>query len=115
MVTRGSACPELRATQGAEEEVGSLARAYARFAPNFGPELVGNGAIRAENGPCTTSEAPSVEFRDSLGDALFDGNYFSAGSTAPPRAAISSEVPFGPPRLVEVTEQGLRLVEVEVA
>jgi hypothetical protein len=41
-----------------EEEVGSLARAYARFAPNFGPGLVGNGAIRAENGPHTISEAP---------------------------------------------------------
>src|SRR6267378_6198379 len=56
----GMACPDLRrATQGPEEEeVGSLARAYARFAPNFAPGLVGNGAIRAENGPRTTSEAP---------------------------------------------------------
>jgi hypothetical protein len=60
MATRGSACPELRATQGPEEEeeVGILARAYARFAPNFGPGPVGNGAIRAENGPRTTSEVP---------------------------------------------------------
>jgi hypothetical protein len=36
MATRGSACRELRATQG-EEEVGSLERVCARFAPNFGP------------------------------------------------------------------------------
>jgi hypothetical protein len=28
---------ELRATEGAEEEVGSLERVCARFAPNFGP------------------------------------------------------------------------------
>src|SRR5205085_8737412 len=27
---------------------------------------VGNGSTRAENGPCTTSEPPFVEFRDSL-------------------------------------------------
>ena len=41
----GSFSPELRATQGPEEEeVGSLARAYARFAPNFGPGPVGNFA-----------------------------------------------------------------------
>ena len=32
------ACPDLRATQGPEEEVGSLARACARFVPNFGPD-----------------------------------------------------------------------------
>src|SRR5437588_9521454 len=90
------------------EEVGSLARVYARFAPNFGrgaghqgwafcrerqhrlksggfavsdaesppdfparrgPELSGRSEmdqLGAENGPCTTSEAPFVEFRDSL-------------------------------------------------
>jgi hypothetical protein len=54
----GMASRELRATQGSEEEVGSLTRAYARFAPNFGPGPVGDGAIRAEDGPRTTSEAP---------------------------------------------------------
>jgi hypothetical protein len=31
------ACPDLRATEGPEEKVGSLARVCARFAPNFGP------------------------------------------------------------------------------
>jgi hypothetical protein len=41
-VVRAASTDEVRPV----EEVGSLARAYARFAPNFGPELVGNGAIR---------------------------------------------------------------------
>jgi hypothetical protein len=60
MATRGSACRELRATQGRRRRSWEpLARAYARFAPNLAPGLVGKGAIRAENGPHTTSEAPS--------------------------------------------------------
>src|SRR2546425_8295647 len=33
----GMACPDLRATEGPEEKVGSESRACARFAPNFGP------------------------------------------------------------------------------
>src|SRR5437879_12207425 len=41
------ACPDLRASQGPEEEVGSLARACARFPPNFGPRY-----RRASNGDC---------------------------------------------------------------
>src|SRR5205807_3517530 len=40
---RGTACPDLRATQGPEEEVGSLARPCALFAPNFGPRFFNLG------------------------------------------------------------------------
>ena len=42
--------PFLRATQGPEEEVGNLARACARFAPNFGPRAGQKWIIRAKTG-----------------------------------------------------------------
>src|SRR5205823_5011834 len=67
------------------EEVGSLARVYARFAPNFGEDPkhgesarlprptragtqwpVGNGSTRAETGRVQARRPPFVEFRDSL-------------------------------------------------
>src|SRR5205085_7504496 len=79
------ACPDPAPPRSRREDVGSLARVYARFAPNFGEDPkhgesatlprptragtqwpVRNGSTRAENGPCTTSEPPFVEFRDSL-------------------------------------------------
>ena len=52
-----------RATQGPEEEVGNLARACARFAPNFGRKRA-----------VSTSQAPWVEFREGLRATVFGGH-----------------------------------------
>ena len=59
------ACPDLRATQGPEEEVGSLERACARFVPNFGPKAGRKWTIRKKTGRFNPG-GPWVEFRDGL-------------------------------------------------
>src|SRR5947209_12657707 len=83
------------------EEVGSLARVYARFAPTSGEDPkhgesarlprptragtqwpVGNGSTRAENGPCTTSEAPLLwNFATACRTTLFTQSLFRSQST----------------------------------
>src|SRR5205085_5676121 len=86
------------------EEVGSLARVYARFAPTSGEDPkhgesarlprptragtqwpVGNGSTRAENGPCTTSEAPFVEFSRQPASRAFWSNLRQTTSHRGPR------------------------------
>src|SRR5437660_12612216 len=62
------ACPDLRATQGPEGKVGSLARAYARFVPNFGPQAGRKWTDSGRKRAVSTPEAPWVEFRDGLSD-----------------------------------------------
>jgi len=56
------ACPDLRATQGPEKEVGSLARAYARFVPNFGPKAGRKWTNSARNGPFPPRRPPGWNF-----------------------------------------------------
>src|SRR5438105_15820618 len=85
------ACPDLRATQGPEEEVGSLARVCARFVPNFGPRSScptsqGQGAPQGDvqqgtRGPLPPrrGEAPSWSEMDQF---------------APKRAVSTSEAPW---------------------
>src|SRR5437660_12289587 len=60
------ACPDLRATQGPEGKVGSLARAYARFVPNFGPQAGRKWTNSGRKRAVSTPEAPWVEFRQGL-------------------------------------------------
>ena len=56
------ACPDLRATQGPEEEVESLARACARFVPNFGPKAGRKWTNSGENGPFQPRRQPEWNF-----------------------------------------------------
>src|SRR5205807_2556118 len=60
------ACPDLRATQGPEGKVGSLARAYARFVPNFGPQAGRKWTNSGRKRAVSTPEAPWVEIRPGL-------------------------------------------------
>ena len=54
--------PDLRATQGPDEEVGSLARACARFVPNFGPKAGRKWTNSARNGPFPPRRPPGWNF-----------------------------------------------------
>src|SRR6266853_1291046 len=78
MPSRGMASRELRATQGPEEEVGSLERACARFAPNLGLGLAGGRsgsrtpAGRKQLPVDRLLEQPASGSPDGLVDSLLD-------------------------------------------
>ena len=71
------ACPDLRATQGPEEKVGSLARACARFVPNFGPKAGRKDQFGPKTGRFNLG-GPRVEFRDGPLDTVFSPDFAAA-------------------------------------